>query len=113
MKFTAAVLTTILVPALALPSAEVTRDVRPLMRDMTPRATFNEAEVFAFAAPAGCSILSCIDVISQAVCIAEAIDDENWQGIFKCAKKKEVSQLISRERIHVLPHLYMSSNAFP
>jgi hypothetical protein len=52
---------------------------------------FPPISVFAFAAPAGCSILSCIDVISQAVCIAEAIDDENWQGIFKCAKKKEVS----------------------
>jgi hypothetical protein len=46
--------------------------------------------VFAFAAPAGCSILSCIDVIGQAVCIAEAIDDEDWQGILKCAKRKEV-----------------------
>ncbi|KAH6844622.1 hypothetical protein B0I37DRAFT_416220 [Chaetomium sp. MPI-CAGE-AT-0009] len=46
--------------------------------------------VFAFAAPASCSILSCIDVISQAVCIAEAIDDEDWQGIFTCAKRKEL-----------------------
>jgi hypothetical protein len=49
--------------------------------------------VFAFAAPAGCSILSCIDVIGQAVCIAEAIDDEDWQGILKCAKRKEVCSL--------------------
>jgi hypothetical protein len=48
MKFTATVLTTLLVPALALPSAEITRDVRPLMRDMTPRATFNEAEGMFF-----------------------------------------------------------------
>lgn len=46
--------------------------------------------MFAFAPPASCSILSCIDVISQAVCIAEAIDDEDWQGIFKCANRKEV-----------------------
>jgi hypothetical protein len=46
--------------------------------------------VFAFAAPAGCSILSCIGVISEAVCIAEAIGDEDWMGIFKCAKIKEV-----------------------
>jgi hypothetical protein len=42
MKFTIAALT--LLPAvLALPSGE-THAVRPLMRDMTPRATFNEAE---------------------------------------------------------------------
>ncbi len=121
MKFTAAALTTLtlLTPVLAIP-AEV-REVRPLMRDMTPRATFNEAEgvspfpllsspflpqlpnktnprtsssfphsVFSFATPASCSILSCINVIAEAVCIAEAIDDENWQGIFTCAKKKEV-----------------------
>lgn len=46
--------------------------------------------VFAFAVPAGCSILSCINVIGEAVCIAEAIDDEDWKGIFSCAKQKEV-----------------------
>ncbi|KAK4038539.1 hypothetical protein C8A01DRAFT_47866 [Parachaetomium inaequale] len=91
MRFTTATITalTLLAPALALPSGE-TREFRPLMRDMTPRATFNEAEVFAFAAPAGCSILSCIGVIGEAVCIAEAIEDEDWKGIVKCAKVKEL-----------------------
>jgi hypothetical protein len=48
MKFTAATLTalTLLTPVLALPSgdAPTTRALRPLERDMTPRATFNEAE---------------------------------------------------------------------
>ena len=45
MKFTITTITalTLLTSALALPSGE-TREVRPLMRDMTPRATFNEAE---------------------------------------------------------------------
>ncbi|KAK4153455.1 hypothetical protein C8A00DRAFT_15340 [Chaetomidium leptoderma] len=86
MKFTATAITalTLLAPALAVPTAE-------LSRDMTARrATFNEAEVFSFAAPAGCSILSCINVIGEAICIADAIDEDNWQGIFKCAKKKEI-----------------------
>ncbi len=55
-------------------------------RDLT-----NEPAVFAFAIPAGCSILSCINVIGEAVCIADAIEQEDWKNIFKCAKKKEVS----------------------
>lgn len=50
--------------------------------------------VFAFAVPAGCSILSCINVIGEAVCIAEAIEDEDWKNIFGCAKKKEVCTLL-------------------
>ncbi|KAK3899255.1 hypothetical protein C8A05DRAFT_46629 [Staphylotrichum tortipilum] len=80
MKFTATSLTTLalLAPALALPSG------------MTPRATFNEAEVFSFPTPAGCSLLSCINVIAEAVCIADAIDQDNWTGILTCAKKKEL-----------------------
>jgi hypothetical protein len=48
MKFTAATLTalTLLTPVLALPSgdAPTTPALRPHERDMTPRATFNEAE---------------------------------------------------------------------
>ncbi len=42
MKITLTALT-LLAPALALPSSEIHED-RPLMRGMTPRATFNEAE---------------------------------------------------------------------
>ncbi|KAK3898141.1 hypothetical protein C8A05DRAFT_47457 [Staphylotrichum tortipilum] len=89
MQFTALTALAILAPVLALPSGEVP-EVRALVPDMTPRAAFNQAEVFAFAIPAGCSILSCINVIGEAVCIADAIEEEDWKNIFKCAKKKEI-----------------------
>ncbi|KAK5655299.1 hypothetical protein OQA88_5866 [Cercophora sp. LCS_1] len=56
----------------------------------TTAANINEAEVFSFQAPASCKILSCIDVIGQAVCIVNAIDDGDYKGILKCAKKKEL-----------------------
>ncbi len=46
--------------------------------------------VFAITAPAGCSIISCAQVLSEAVCIANALDDDNWKKIFKCAKVKQV-----------------------
>ena len=42
MKITLTTLA-LLAPALALPSSEI-HNVHPLMRGMTPRATFNEAE---------------------------------------------------------------------
>ncbi|KXX81320.1 hypothetical protein MMYC01_201929 [Madurella mycetomatis] len=90
MKFTLATIALVAPAVLAAPKYDTDTAVSRLTRDMTPRADFNEAEVFAFAPPASCSILSCIDVISQAVCIAEAIDDEDWQGIFKCANRKEL-----------------------
>jgi hypothetical protein len=51
---------------------------------------FTCAAVFSFATPASCSILSCINVIAEAVCIADAIDNEDWKNIFTCAKQKEV-----------------------
>ncbi|KAK3899102.1 hypothetical protein C8A05DRAFT_37299 [Staphylotrichum tortipilum] len=57
---------------------------------MTPRGTFNEADVLAITAPAGCGILSCAQVIGQAVCIANALDDDNWKNIMKCAKAKQL-----------------------
>jgi hypothetical protein len=51
--------------------------------------------VFTFASPqASCKVLNCIDVVSQGICIANAIDDEDWKGILKCAKKKTVSFLL-------------------
>ncbi|KAK0713715.1 hypothetical protein B0T26DRAFT_651216, partial [Lasiosphaeria miniovina] len=46
--------------------------------------------VFAFAAPESCKILSCIEVIAEAVCITAAIEKDDWAGIIKCAKKKEL-----------------------
>ncbi|KAK3367780.1 hypothetical protein B0H63DRAFT_535884 [Podospora didyma] len=88
MKFTAIIsVLALLAPAMAAPSSEISS------MDVTPRAaeyTINEAEVFAFAAPQSCKILSCIDVISEAVCIVKAIDNEDWKGILTCAKKKEL-----------------------
>ncbi|KAH7635446.1 hypothetical protein B0T09DRAFT_379242 [Sordaria sp. MPI-SDFR-AT-0083] len=75
-------------PAIAAPSANpVAAPVE--VTDITPRGTINEAEVFAFTPLASCSILSCISVISQAVCITDAIEADDYSGILKCAKKKE------------------------
>ncbi|KAM7202983.1 hypothetical protein V8F20_004230 [Naviculisporaceae sp. PSN 640] len=61
-----------------------------LPADMSPRAALNEAEIFAFAPPASCSILGCIGVIGAAVCIVDAIDDDDYGAILKCAKKKDL-----------------------
>ncbi|KAK3401353.1 hypothetical protein B0T20DRAFT_389313 [Sordaria brevicollis] len=58
--------------------------------DITPRGTINEAEVFAITPLASCSILSCISVIEQAVCITDAIEADDYTAILKCAKKKEL-----------------------
>ncbi|KAK4164662.1 hypothetical protein QBC43DRAFT_210060 [Cladorrhinum sp. PSN259] len=82
-------------PALAAPFAEAeagpsAADIVALPRDMTPRANFNEAEVFSFETPASCSILGCISVIGQAVCIADAIEADDYKSILTCAKKKEL-----------------------
>ncbi|EGS19502.1 uncharacterized protein CTHT_0049710 [Thermochaetoides thermophila DSM 1495] len=80
----------LLIPALAAPSVvEIdTRAAEPVA-DVTPRAEINEADIFTFASPqASCKVLNCIDVVSQGICIANAIDDEDWKGILKCAKKK-------------------------
>ncbi|KAK4182586.1 hypothetical protein QBC35DRAFT_395683 [Podospora australis] len=76
--------------AYALPTAEAEAAAEFNLKEMTPRADFNQAEVFAFAPPASCNILSCISVIGSAVCIVDAIDDDNWESILKCAKKKEL-----------------------
>lgn len=46
--------------------------------------------VLAITAPDGCGLISCARVIGQAVCVAKALDDDNWKNIFKCAKAKQV-----------------------
>jgi len=55
--------------------------------------------VFAIVAPQGCSILSCVSVIGQAVCIAGAIASGNIAALLGCASKKKVSLT------HVFPSL--------
>ncbi|CAP65142.1 uncharacterized protein PODANS_5_7160 [Podospora anserina S mat+] len=86
------VIALLLTPALAAPFAEPEAEAEftPMARDMTPRAAFNEAEVFAFAPPASCKVLNCISVISSAVCVANAIDDDDYKAILKCAKKDQL-----------------------
>ena len=59
-------------------------------KELVTAATLNEAEVFSFAPPASCKILSCINVIGEAVCIVRAIENGDFKGILKCAKKKEL-----------------------
>ncbi|KAK3689765.1 hypothetical protein B0T22DRAFT_441219 [Podospora appendiculata] len=78
-----------LIPALALVATVM---ATPIADDMSPRAvtSINESEVFAFETPASCSILSCITVISEAVCITEAIEASDYSGILKCANKKQL-----------------------
>ncbi|KAK3994354.1 hypothetical protein QBC44DRAFT_357251 [Cladorrhinum sp. PSN332] len=91
MQITSVVAILLATPALAAPFAEAEPTIDSVLtRDMTPRANFNEAEVFSFETPASCSILNCISVIGQAVCIANAIDDDDYKGILTCAKKKEL-----------------------
>ena len=51
----------------------------------------NCQSVFAIIAPQGCSILSCVSVIGQAVCIAGAIASGNVAALLGCASKKKVS----------------------
>ncbi|KAK3314181.1 hypothetical protein B0H66DRAFT_643601 [Apodospora peruviana] len=89
MKFAIISVLALLAPAMAAPSAE------PLPADTTALApvtlaNINEAEVFSFAPPSSCSILSCIQVIGEAICIANAIKNKDYKGILKCAKKKEL-----------------------
>ncbi len=57
---------------------------------VTDDPTTHSIKVFSFATPASCSILSCINVIAEAVCIADAIEEDKWKDIFTCAKQKEV-----------------------
>ncbi|KAK3936828.1 hypothetical protein QBC46DRAFT_320809 [Diplogelasinospora grovesii] len=66
----------------------------PANSNTLPRAvdamTINQTEVFSFAPDSSCSVLSCINVIGQAVCIANAIAADDKTAILGCAKKKEL-----------------------
>jgi hypothetical protein len=44
--------------------------------------------VFSFAPQASCSILKCIDIIGDAICIVNAIKKKSLSGVLKCADKK-------------------------
>ncbi|KAK0610663.1 hypothetical protein B0T17DRAFT_500030 [Bombardia bombarda] len=92
MQFSIIPVLALLASAMAAPGvAPISEDMDMAIRTTTVAGTsINEAEVFAFAAPASCKILSCINVISEAVCITEAISDADYKGILKCAKKKEL-----------------------
>ncbi|KAM7197105.1 hypothetical protein V8F33_005764 [Rhypophila sp. PSN 637] len=85
MKFSVISTITLIGAVQAAPSAVVN-----LPADMSPRAAFNEAEVFSFAPPASCSILGCISVIGAAKCVKEAIEDDDYKAILDCGKKKDL-----------------------
>ena len=85
-------------PIMAAPSAfsdvaEV--DVRGIdvddidVDDIDTGVSLNEAEVFAIVAPPGCSILSCVKVIGQAVCIVGAISTANVPALLACGASKK------------------------
>ncbi|KAK4115516.1 hypothetical protein N656DRAFT_775404 [Canariomyces notabilis] len=74
----------LLTAAMAAPSSNLVHS------GVTPRAEFNQAEVFSFAPSAACNVLSCIGVIGQALCIADAIDRDDYAAILKCADRKEL-----------------------
>ncbi|KAL2115216.1 hypothetical protein VTJ04DRAFT_10879 [Mycothermus thermophilus] len=90
MKATAVLATLALAasPALAYPKhlePHAARDTSPVL-DITPRAAINEAEVFPWLTPdASCKILDCVSVIGSAVCIIDAIGDDDWRAICGCA----------------------------
>ncbi|KAM7196292.1 hypothetical protein V8F20_007132 [Naviculisporaceae sp. PSN 640] len=82
-------------PVMAAPStfSEVTEteiDVRDVdLDDIDTAVSLNEAEVFSFVAPPGCSILSCVKVIGQAVCIVGAISTANVAALLACGASKK------------------------
>ncbi|KAK4214626.1 hypothetical protein QBC37DRAFT_399487 [Rhypophila decipiens] len=78
-------------PVMAAPSAfPEAADVDVVdVDDISPGVSINEAEVFAIVAPPGCSILSCVKVIGQAVCIVGAISTGNVAALLACGASKK------------------------